>query len=549
MPQPGDWVSRGVRLIFAAPGVMVLDKPPGMPVSLRPGERVKAAPKTLTVVADQVAKLVPILAKGKPRPVTPLDPEASGLVVFALDDDVASELKDYFRSGAAPRTMLAVIEPMGRSGASPADLPDTSDLTVEVRADARGRVAPASGEDDGRAKAARTAMRVLARGRYRAVVELTLHTERPGQVPVHLESIGWRVVAEPTRADGRPRLLLHLARLALPASVAPGAEGALALPAPPSFALAAGVEVPASAPRRTPAKTPKTKGASAGVEVTNAEAPKAEAAPARAPKPAITESWDHVAEWYGQHLRSGAGDHHDELIIPGVIRLLAPAPGQRIIDIACGEGLLCRELSARGVETVGVDLSPALVEAARRAHPIARYEVADARAMNVETLGVFDAASCVMAIMNIDSAADVLRSAASVLAPGGTLVLVLLHPAFRAPGRSSWGWDAGPPARQYRRVDAYLSEASKEIVMNPGAASSGAEPVTTTTFHRPIGAYVGMLADAGFVVDALEEWASKRVSEPGPRAKEENRARQEFPLLLAIRAWRLPERPPDDDAQ
>ncbi|MCC6284298.1 MAG: methyltransferase domain-containing protein [Phycisphaerales bacterium] len=526
-----------MRLIHASPGVMVLDKPPGMPVSLRPGERVKTAPRTLTLVAEQVAKLVPVLAGGKPRPVTPLDPEASGLVVFGLDDDTASSLKEYFRSGDAPRTVLAVIEPIGQGSATPADLPEHVNLTVEMRSDARGRVGPAVGEDDARGKAARTSMKVLSRGRTRAVVELTLHTERPGQVHIHLQTIGWRVVAEPTRADGRPRLLLHLARLTLPGEPKGGPGPALALPAPPSFVLAAGAPVP-DAPGAVARMARKGQPAAKddGPRPGGPAAPVQPAQSSAAPAPGAPKSWDHVAEWYGRHLRSGAGDHHDDLIVPGVIRLLGPAPGQQILDIACGEGLLCRELSARGVDTVGVDLSPALVDAAREAHRAARYEVGDARSLDAGALGTFDAAACVMAIMNIDPASEVLKSAASVLKPGGTLVLVLLHPAFRTPGRTSWGWDSGQPARQYRRVDAYLSESRKEIVMNPGAASSGAEPVTTVTYHRPIGAYVNMLGEAGFVVDAMEEWASRRVSEPGPRAKEENRARLEFPLLLAIRA-------------
>jgi hypothetical protein len=42
------------------------------------------------------------------------------------------------------------------------------------------------------------------------------------------------------------------------------------------------------------------------------------------------------------------------------------------------------------------------------------------------------------------------------------------------------------------------------------------------------------------VLDALEEWASLRSSQPGPRAEAENRARREIPLFLALRARRVP---------
>ena len=41
-------------------------------------------------------------------------------------------------------------------------------------------------------------------------------------------------------------------------------------------------------------------------------------------------------------------------------------PGDRLCDLACGDGGLAEPLLAYGIEYVGVDLSPAMVEAARR---------------------------------------------------------------------------------------------------------------------------------------------------------------------------------------
>ena len=93
-----------------------------------------------------------------------------------------------------------------------------------------------------------------------------------------------------------------------------------------------------------------------------------------------------------------------------------------------------------------------------------------------------------------------------------------------------------PIGTQFRRVDGYLSNASREIVMNPGAVSSGAKPIVTLTHHRPVSVYVNALGAAGLAVDHMEEWASLRQSQPGPRAAAENRARREIPMFLAIRA-------------
>jgi hypothetical protein len=76
-------------------------------------------------------------------------------------------------------------------------------------------------------------------------------------------------------------------------------------------------------------------------------------------------------------------------------------------------------------------------------------------------------------------------------------------------------------------------------VMNPAQAAEGKPAVTTVTWHRPIEVYVQAFASAGLLIDALEEWPSHRVSEPGPRAAEEDRARREIPMFLALRARKV----------
>jgi hypothetical protein len=73
------------------------------------------------------------------------------------------------------------------------------------------------------------------------------------------------------------------------------------------------------------------------------------------------------------------------------------------------------------------------------------------------------------------------------------------------------------------------------IVTHPGKTPD----VYTWTFHRPIGAYVKAMRNAGLLVDALEEWPSHKVSEPGPRAAAENTARKEIPMFLALRAVKI----------
>jgi ubiquinone/menaquinone biosynthesis C-methylase UbiE len=249
-----------------------------------------------------------------------------------------------------------------------------------------------------------------------------------------------------------------------------------------------------------------------------------------------TTDWNNVADWYDQLVGEAGSEYHREVVLPGVVRLLNPKPGERMIDIACGQGVLCRLLHERGVEVTGVDAARELIQAARqRSEPAIHYHVADARELNFLDADAFDAATCVLAIQNINPIAPVMDGVARALKPGGRLVIAMMHPAFRGLKETSWGWD---PAKevQYRRVDRYLLPRKSPIVAHPGKTLD----VYTWTFHKPIEAYVKALRNARLLIDALEEWPSHKTSSPGPRAAAENAARKEIPMFLALRAIKVP---------
>ena len=49
-----------------------------------------------------------------------------------------------------------------------------------------------------------------------------------------------------------------------------------------------------------------------------------------------------------------------------VVELLAPKPGERILDLGCGDGALTKKLADMGVQVVGVDASAEQIAAAQR---------------------------------------------------------------------------------------------------------------------------------------------------------------------------------------
>ena len=255
-------------------------------------------------------------------------------------------------------------------------------------------------------------------------------------------------------------------------------------------------------------------------------------------QPAAPTSWNNVATWYSDHL-SGTATYQANVIFPGALRLLDPQPNKRYLDIACGEGSFLRLVRSEesSAELYGIDAAPSLIahaEAKTKQDTHLHFSVADAQHFSrVIPQKSIDGATCLMAIQNIEEIEPVFAEAASVLVKNAPFVIVMNHPCFRAPQQSGWGWDEMRKL-QYRRMDRYLLPYAQPIIAHPGSAPS----VKTISYHRPLTVYMSALAEAGFTVDAIEEWVSDKVSDSGPKAKAENTARNEFPLFLAIRARR-----------
>ena len=153
-------------------------------------------------------------------------------------------------------------------------------------------------------------------------------------------------------------------------------------------------------------------------------------------------SWEKVADWYEDHLRN-IDTHHSEVLAPGVEKMLADAKPGKLLDIGCGPGYFCRYFSERGWKPMGIDVSPAMIDiASSQGAADIQYVVGDAETLHeLGDARDFDAAISVVALQNITHADRAFVAAARRLKMGGVLVGAILHPAFRFPRQSSWGWD------------------------------------------------------------------------------------------------------------
>lgn len=105
----------------------------------------------------------------------------------------------------------------------------------------------------------------------------------------------------------------------------------------------------------------------------------------------------------------------------GVVELLAPQPGERVLDVGCGTGHLTRKIADAGAEAVGVDASAAMVAEARRNFPELRFEVADATTMRFDE--PFDAIFSNAALHWVKPPEAAIERMAAAMKPGGRLVV------------------------------------------------------------------------------------------------------------------------------
>lgn len=101
-----------------------------------------------------------------------------------------------------------------------------------------------------------------------------------------------------------------------------------------------------------------------------------------------------------------------------ILARLAAQPGERILDLGCGDGTLTRRLMEQGATVVGVDASAQMVEAARAAGVDAR--VMDAAALIFDS--EFDAVFSNAALHWVTDAAGAIDGIARALRPGGRFV-------------------------------------------------------------------------------------------------------------------------------
>lgn len=200
-----------------------------------------------------------------------------------------------------------------------------------------------------------------------------------------------------------------------------------------------------------------------------------------------------------------------------VLALLDPQPGERILDLGCGDGVLTERIAAAGAAVIGVDASAEMVAAAR-ARGIDAH-VADGQALGFDD--AFDAVFSNAALHWMLDPAAVARGVFAALRPGGRFVgecgghgnIATLRAALRetvaqmgyTPPADDPQWYATPAAFTAIYAAAGFVDIDATLIARPTPLATGAY-----SWFRTFRA--GFLDTAGVPEDRRDDLATRAAS-------------------------------------
>jgi len=226
---------------------------------------------------------------------------------------------------------------------------------------------------------------------------------------------------------------------------------------------------------------------------------------------AAQKAWNANAEWWDGQVGAEGNAFHRTLIAPAQMELLALKPGERVLEIACGNGQFAREMARAGARVLATDFSEPFLERARQHTAESGLKGIEFRRLDATSeeqllsLGAhaFDAAVCTMALMDMADIGPLLRSLPQLLRPGGRFVFSVMHPCFNHNGAH---FLLEEEDREGELIETYALKIVDylEPKVRRGLGIIG-QPVASWYFHRPLHELLGVCFDAGLVMDGLRE--------------------------------------------
>jgi ubiquinone/menaquinone biosynthesis C-methylase UbiE len=252
------------------------------------------------------------------------------------------------------------------------------------------------------------------------------------------------------------------------------------------------------------------------------------------------EDWDRIAPWWDAQV----GEDANLVVRPVVERLLGVQSGDRVLEIACGNGALARRMAEAGAWVMATDFSAEFLRLARE-RTSARPELADridyrlidatdpAQLASLGPDGPFDAAVCVMGMMDMPTIDPLMDGLARLLQPGGRFVWTVVHPCFNT-------WGATMVVEQENRdgelVTTYSVKVTRYLrpLITKGTGLLG-QPISHYSFERPLQMLFASGFRVGFALDGFEELSPPLPEDPSRLRTFSWAHYQDLPAFLAVR--------------
>jgi SAM-dependent methyltransferase len=206
-------------------------------------------------------------------------------------------------------------------------------------------------------------------------------------------------------------------------------------------------------------------------------------------------AYDMIAEWYDESVGT-AGSSADP-VVDVVLALAGEVAGLRVCDLACGQGLVARQLARRGAKVVGIDLSVRLLQIARGYEAVEPlgivYVQGDAQALTALEDQSFDGLTCNLALMDIPDLPAALATVRRVLRPEGWFVFSITHPCFQLPRGRVEGEDGAEDEPGYFSEGFWRSDYPEGVRGKVGA------------HHRTLSTYLNALGAASLALTRIVE--------------------------------------------
>jgi 2-polyprenyl-3-methyl-5-hydroxy-6-metoxy-1,4-benzoquinol methylase len=206
----------------------------------------------------------------------------------------------------------------------------------------------------------------------------------------------------------------------------------------------------------------------------------------------IIDSWEKNARPWVAAVREGEIESRVLVTNKAIVDAVLGRTPRLVLDVGCGEGWLVRELAKAGVDSLGIDVVPDLIESAQHAGG-GRFRLLSYEEVSMDILKEkFDLLVCNFSLIGNESVNRLFRLAPTFLHPGGSLIVQTIHPvAGCGDGKYEDGWREGSWA---------------------GFSDSFSDPAPW--YFRTLETWKFLFSENGFRLDEIREPAHPRTQKP-----------------------------------